>query len=66
MKRGSKKAAELGYFTIILILPSNKDLLCASGKPPSLSEPQSPSAGGTNDPAHLAHTGQFPKWPWEA
>lgn len=38
MKKGSKKAAESDCFTIIPTILSDKDLLRASEKPPSLSE----------------------------
>ena len=38
MQKGSKKAVESDCFTIILTILSDKDLLSASEKPPSLSE----------------------------
>ena len=38
MKKGSKRAAELGYFTIILRILSDEHLRSTSDKPPSLSE----------------------------
>lgn len=54
-------------FTTILTLPSNKDWLCASDKPPSLSEPlSSSSAGGDQLPCSLSSHRTEDRWPWEA
>lgn len=52
MKKKSKAAVEFGYFTIILTILSNKELLSAFDKPHNPSEPEvlSPLLVETNYP----------------
>ena len=58
MKKGSKRAAELGYFTIILRILSGEPLRSTSDKPPSFSESDFLLCWGSESPCPLSSYGE--------
>ena len=57
MKKGSKRAAELGHFTIILRILSDEPLRSTSDKPPSFSESEFLLCWGSELPCPLSSYG---------